>query len=62
MADEKAPTVDELVKKFQAIEKHSDRCKFFHDNFAALATIFRPVHFPKPDEPAVPSEQPVVTA
>lgn len=59
MADEKAPTVDELVKQFQSIPNHEDRCKFFHDNFAVLATIFRPVHFPKPEAPA---DQPAATA
>ena len=52
MADDKEPSVEELVKTFQKLGTHAERCNFFHKNYAVLATIFRPVHFPKPETPA----------
>ena len=59
MADEQNNSVNDVVKQFQALKTHAERCKFFHLNYDVLATIFRPVHFPKPEEPA---DQPAGTA
>jgi hypothetical protein len=59
MADDKVPSIDDVVKEFQALKTHTERCKFFHLHYDVLATVFRPVHFPKPEEPA---GEPAVTA
>jgi hypothetical protein len=55
MADAKKLSPDEineLVNKFQSIENPDEKAKFYWDN-APLHSIFRAVHFPKPEpEPA----------
>lgn len=50
MSGDEKKKLDELVKKFQAIENFEERCRFFHKpENAALKIIFHLHHFPNPD-------------
>ena len=50
MIEEPKDPLPELIKRFQALKTHSEKCEFLHsvENYPHLAKIFGTVHYPKP--------------
>jgi hypothetical protein len=46
--------LDALVKQFQSLPSHADKCDFLHDN-PKLQQVISTVHFPKPTTKSTPT-------
>ena len=54
MPEETKDPLPELIKKFQSLKTHADKCEFLHapENYKHLGKVFSAVHYPKPaDKP-----------
>jgi len=52
MSVESQDPLPDLIKKFQQIKTHAERCEFLHDpkNYPHLGKIYGGVHYPKPEQ------------